>query len=149
MKNLFHQEAYNECMQRLQSLTATSQAKWGKMNVAQMFAHCIEAFKVPLSEKKLPRMFLGVLIGWMIKSKLYNDSPWKRNLPTAPNFIIKDERDFNKEKEKLIQFIQQFHHAGPNGISKYPHPFFGKFTPEQWGQSMYKHLDHHLTQFGV
>ena len=149
MKNLFDKDAYNEMGERLSCLSPASQRLWGKMDVSQMLAHAKVAFGVPLSEKEIPRMFLGRLIGWAIKTKLYNDEPWKKNLPTAPDFIIKDERDFEKEKKELTALIDRFHHAGPSGISKYPHPFFGAFTPEQWGQSMYKHLDHHLQQFGV
>ncbi|MEP7108730.1 MAG: DUF1569 domain-containing protein [Ferruginibacter sp.] len=149
MKNLFDPVTYNEIIQRLDNLTPQSQRKWGKMEVAQMLAHCKAVFRVPLSEKKLPRIFLGRLLGWMIKSKLYNDVPWKQNLPTAPDFKIKDQRIFDEEKKKLTELVDAFHKAGPDGISKYPHPFFGKFTTDQWGASMYKHLDHHLQQFGV
>ena len=94
-------------------------------------------------------LLLGLLVGWMIKSKLYNDSPWKKNLPTAPNFRITDARDFNKEKEELVALINAFHHGGPEKVGRFPHPMFGSFTPQQWGMSMYKHLDHHLQQFGV
>lgn len=149
MKNLFDREAYDEIRHRMSALTPETQRRWGKMNVAQMLAHCKEAFKVPLSDKKIPRMFLGLLLGWMMKSKLYNDEPWKKNLPTAPNFIIKDQRDFNAEKNELNEMIRRFHEAGPDNVGRFPHPFFGTFTTEQWGNSMYKHLDHHLKQFGV
>lgn len=149
MKNLFHKDAYSEITNRINSLTPETQRQWGKMNVAQMLAHCKEAFKMPLSEVRLPRMFIGLLIGWIFKKKLYNDDPWKKNLPTAPNFIIKDERDFEKEKAELVDMINRFHNGGPNKVGLFPHPMFGKFTPEQWGQSMYKHLDHHFMQFGV
>ena len=97
----------------------------------------------------MPRMFMGLMMSWMFKSKLYNDAPWKKNLPTAPNFLIKDQRDFDTEKKELTGLINQFHTAGYGNVGKFPHPFFGTFTQEQWGKSMYKHLDHHLTQFGV
>ncbi len=149
MKNLFDKAAYEEMTSRIHSLSPQSQRQWGKMNVAQMLAHCKEAFKVPLSNKKMPRMFIGLLLGWAFKKKLYSNEPWKHNLPTAPNFIIKDERDFEKEKKELAAMIDQFHNAGPGNVGKYPHPMFGSFTAEQWGQSMYKHLDHHLMQFGA
>ncbi|MEO6720732.1 MAG: DUF1569 domain-containing protein [Ferruginibacter sp.] len=149
MKNLFDTAAYNEIKSRLNSLSPQSTRIWGKMDVAQMLAHCKAAFMVPLSDKKLPRAFLGRLVGWIIKAKLYDDVPWKKNLPTAPNFIIKDVRNFENEKQGLINLVDTFYKAGPDGISKHPHPFFGSFTPEQWGQSMYKHLDHHLQQFGA
>ena len=149
MKNLFDKNAYNEITNRINALTPQSQRQWGKMEVAQMLAHCKEAFKVPLSDKKMPRMFIGLLLGWAFKKKLYNNEPWKRNLPTAPNFIIKDERDFEKEKQGLTGLINQFHNGGPDNVGRFPHPMFGTFTKEQWGKSMYKHLDHHLLQFGV
>jgi hypothetical protein len=149
MKNLFDKDIYSEVIQRMDILSPQSQRQWGKMNVAQMLAHCKEAFKVPLSDKKMPRMFLGLLVGWMIKSKLYNESPWKHNLPTAPNFIIKDERDFEKEKQELSGLISQFYNGGPEKAGRFPHPMFGSFTPEQWGKAMYKHLNHHLMQFGA
>jgi hypothetical protein len=149
MKNLFDREAFDEIMRRMSALTPETQRQWGKMDVSQMLAHCKEAFKVPLSDKKIPRMFLGLLLGWMMKSKLYNDEPWKKNLPTAPNFIIRDQRDFNAEKKELSEMISRFHEAGPENVGRFPHPFFGTFTKEQWGKSMYKHLDHHLKQFGV
>ena len=149
MKSLFDREAYDEIVQRMGTLTPEAERQWGKMDVAQMLAHCKEALKVPLSDKKMPRMFMGVLMAWMFKSKLYNDEPWKKNLPTAPNFLIKDQRDFNGERNELNDMIKRFHEAGPDNVGKFPHPFFGTFTKEQWGKSMYKHLDHHLRQFGA
>jgi hypothetical protein len=149
MPNLFDTDIYTGLVARLNSLTPDSQPLWGKMNVAQMLAHCKEAFKVPLSETKLPRIFIGRILGPLFKAKLYNDSPWKQNLPTAPSFKITDMRDFNTEKQELLAIVKKFYAAGPMGISKYPHPMFGHFTPEQWGKSMFKHLDHHLTHFGV
>ncbi|MBX2934583.1 MAG: DUF1569 domain-containing protein [Ferruginibacter sp.] len=149
MKNLFDKETHTEIINRISKLTPQSQRQWGKMTVSQMLAHCKEAFTVPLSDKKLPRIFMGRLIGWAFKKMLYNDKPWKRNLPTAPNFLIKDDRDFEKEKLELTELINQFYNGGPANVGKFPHPMFGTYTSEQWGKSMYKHLDHHFTQFGV
>ena len=149
MKNLFDKNTCEEIIRRTNTLTPESQRQWGKMNVAQMLAHCKEAFKVPLSDKKMPRSILGLLVGWMIKPKLYNETPWKKNLPTAPNFIIKDERNFEKEKQELTNLINLFYNGGPGKVGRFPHPVFGTFTSEQWGKAMYKHTDHHLQQFGA
>jgi len=149
MKNLFETDVYNESIKRINNLTPEAKNAWGKMNVSQMLAHCKVAFLVPLSEKQIPRIFMGRILAPFFKSKLYDDSPWKQNLPTSPNFKIVDERDFAVEKNELLSLVNKFYAAGPTGISKYPHPMFGKFTPEQWGKSMYKHVDHHLQQFGV
>lgn len=149
MKNLFDQATYEEVKQRMDQLTPSSERRWGKMAVAQMMAHCKEAFRVPLSDTRMPRSIMGILLGWAFKSKLYDETPWKQNLPTAPQFKVKDDRDFNKEKNELTELVDQFYHGGPANTGKFPHPMFGSFTSEQWGMSMYKHLDHHLRQFGV
>ena len=149
MKSLFDKDSYEEISRRINALTPGSQRQWGKMEVAQMLAHCKEAFKVPLSDIKIPRMFMGRLLGWMMKAKLYNESPWGKNLPTAPNFLIKDQRNFDTEKKELMELISKFHATGPGNVGKFPHPFFGTLTQEQWGKGMYKHVDHHLVQFGV
>ncbi len=149
VKNLFDTDAFNEILDRLNKLNPDSQRQWGKMNVSQMFAHCKEAFRVPLVEKPLKRMFIGYLFGWMAKPALYGEKPYKKSLPTAPNFIIKDERNFEEEKKELTELVTKFHQADPAVTATKVHPFFGKMTAEQWGKGMWKHLDHHLQQFGV
>lgn len=148
VKSLFDKAAYDAIMQRLNNLQADSPRKWGKMTAAQMLTHCKEAYKVPLTSKKLQRHPLS-LIGWMFRSLLYNDRPYRQSLPTAPNFIVKDERNFDKEKAEMLSIVKAFHEKGEAGIGDKVHPMFGKLTASQWGRSMWKHLDHHLRQFGV
>lgn len=149
MDSLLDNSVHATVVDRINKLSLHSERQWGKMEVAQMMAHCCEAFKVPLSETPLKLSLLGKLVGWAFKAKLYDDSPWKQGLPTAPNFIIKDKRVFDAEKERLMGFVTQFHSNNIHNIGNYPHPVFGAFTKDQWGMAMYKHLDHHLRQFGV
>ena len=92
---------------------------------------------------------MSLALGWMFKDKMHNDVAWKKNLPTAPQFIVKDSRNFDTEKNELLSLINKFHKSTPSSIEKIVHPMFGKFTGEQWGRIMYKHLDHHFKQFGV
>jgi Protein of unknown function (DUF1569) len=76
------------------------------------------------------------------------EKPYKPGLPTGKDLIIKDERDFETEKKKLSSLINEFY-SKPGKVGLHPHPFFGKFSKEEWGISMYKHnMDHHLRQFG-
>lgn len=149
VKSLFDKQAYNEMITRLNNLTVNNERQWGKMTAAQMLTHCKEAYKVPMTSKPLKRNLLGLLIGWMFKKSLYNDVPYKQNLPTAPNFVVKDERNFDKEKAEMLSIVKAFHERGAAGIGDKVHPMFGRFTAEQWGKSMWKHLDHHLRQFGA
>lgn len=149
MNNLYDAPVYQEIKERFERLTSSNQRLWGKMDVAQMLAHCKEAFKVPLSTAPMKRAFIDYLFGALVKKQLYSDKPWKKNLPTAPDFKIKDERNFEAERKELMQLVEQFYTLGPDKTGRYPHPFFGTLTKEQWGKGMYKHLNHHLQQFGV
>lgn len=148
VKNLFDQQTFEEIYQRLQNLTVQNERKWGKMTAAQMLTHCKEAYKVPLTSKPLKRNPISY-IAWLFRPLLYNAKPYRQGLPTAPNFIVKDDRDFEKEKAEMLSITKAFHERGAAGIGDRIHPIFGKMTAEQWGKSMWKHLDHHLRQFGA
>ncbi|MCR9182009.1 MAG: DUF1569 domain-containing protein [Flavobacteriaceae bacterium] len=147
MQSLFTEKAFAEILGRLDNLNPESQAKWGKMDVAQMLAHCSEPLKVPLEKITLakPNPVMRLLFSFFKKS-LYDDKPWKQGLPTSKEFKIVDERDFEKEKQALKSLIEEFY-AEKNKTEWPPHPFCGHFTTEQWGKMQYKHLDHHFRQF--
>ncbi|MEY8848150.1 DUF1569 domain-containing protein [Psychroserpens sp. XS_ASV72] len=149
MKSLFSEDAYDEILNRLNQVDKNSTAEWGKMNVSQMLAHCQFPLQVALQELRLerPNLFKRTLFS-MFKSSLYNDKPWKPGLPTSKEFIVTSEKEFSKEKEILEHKIKAFH-SEKHKTEWPPHPMFGEFTSEQWGKMQYKHLDHHLKQFGV
>jgi len=148
MQSLFNEQAYAEILERLDRLSPESQPKWGKMDVAQMLAHCSEPLKVPLGKLTLakPNAIMKLLFSFFKKS-LYDDKPWKQGLPTSKEYKIVNERDFEKEKEALKSLINEFYSERIK-TEWPPHPFCGHFTTEQWGKMQYKHLDHHFRQFG-
>lgn len=146
MKSLFDQTTYEQTKARIQALTPDNTPAWGKMNVGQMVTHCQFPFKVALSDK--PRKVRWNPIVMLFKKSLYNDKPWRKNLPTAKEAKITDQRDLNAEREKLLSMVDAFY-AKREQTEWLPHPAFGTFTQEQWGQLEFKHLDYHLGQFGV
>jgi hypothetical protein len=73
----------------------------------------------------------------------------RRNSPTVPDLVIAEERDLDTERDRLTSLIDRFVAAGPAGCTTHPHSFFGRMTPREWAILMYKHLDHHLRQFGA
>jgi hypothetical protein len=147
VKNMFDPGVKEELIVRINKLTPQSKPLWGKMNVSQMLAHVQVPVGVGLGTNKLPRTFIGRIFGPMAKKILYNDKPFKRHLPTDKSFVmVSQEKDFEKEKQSLVTSIQNFKEEN---IVNEPHPFFGKLTKEQWSKGTWKHLDHHLQQFGV
>jgi hypothetical protein len=150
MKSLFDAGAATEFKSRLQHLRADARPQWGKMNPAQAMAHCAAALELALGDHKPPRMMIGRVIGRIIKPlALGNDEPMRRNSPTVPGFEVSDPRDLDAERSRLNATIDRFVAAGRAGITTHPHSFFGRLTPDEWGVLQYKHLDHHLRQFGA
>lgn len=109
-----------------------------------MLSHVQVPLKVALGEVKPRRTFIGFLFGGMAKKKSFSEKPFPQNLPTDASFIRKGGHDFDMEKNGLVN---RFVAAGTSGLSKEPHPFFGKLTEKEWSTSLWKHIDHQLRQF--
>jgi hypothetical protein len=120
------------------------------MTAPQALAHCAVSMEMALGDRLPPRMVAGRVIGWMVKPlAIGDDKPLKRNAPTSPELIIADERDLDTERQRLLRLVDRFVTGGTAGCTAHPHTFFGPLTPDEWAVLMYKHLDHHLRQFGV
>ncbi|MDG4716925.1 DUF1569 domain-containing protein [Winogradskyella marincola] len=147
MKSIFEENAYKEIKGRLENLNENAKANWGKMNVGQMVWHCQGPLNIILEKEDY-----GMKPSWLakvfFKKSLYNDKPWKKGLPTAKFLKTREDKNFNSEKAKLEALLDEtYKHKDKSEWN--PHPAFGYFTAQQWGQMQYKHLDHHLKQFGV
>jgi len=146
VKNLFDPLVKEVIIDRINCLTAQSQRQWGKMDAGQMLNHCRLPIAMAMGNHEVKGSFMLRLIGPMFKSMLYNEKPYKQGLPTDKTYIVGESKNFDEEKSQLIDNINKF---TPESITVQKHPVFGKFTAEQWGKSTWKHLDHHLRQFGV
>ncbi|HVM76234.1 MAG TPA: DUF1569 domain-containing protein [Candidatus Saccharimonadales bacterium] len=149
MKNLFDNDSVSEILARIDKLQPTSTAHWGKMNVTQMLAHCSACMDMATGQLNLPRAFIGRILGPLVKPIYTNEKPFSKNSPTAKELLRADAGDFPREQEQLRAKVQQFFGGGEAKCTRHPHPFFGALTPQEWSRGSYKHLDHHLRQFGV
>ena len=150
MKNIFLPETTADCIARIEKLTAETTPLWGKMNAAQMLAHCSVAYEMVYTDKhKAPNGFMKFMLKAFVKKGVVNEIPYKKNLRTAPQFMITAQRDFEKEKQRLIGYIQQTESLGDKHFDGKENLSFGKMTAQEWNNMFYKHLDHHLQQFGV
>jgi hypothetical protein len=147
MKSLLNMESYSEIRDRLSKLGENSERQWGKMTPGQMAHHCQGPLKIMLGHEDY-----GLKPNWLVnllfKKSMYNDKLWRKNLPTAKAFKEIEDRDFSEEKAKLEKLLEELG-SQLDKDSWGDHPSFGKLTNEQWGKMQYKHLDHHLRQFGV
>jgi hypothetical protein len=150
MKNLFEAGMAKEIKERIAKLGLKSERQWGKMTAPQAMAHCSAVMEWAVGDRVEPRMFLGRILGPLVKSQVLKDEkPMGRNAPTVKSLVVSDERELGKECTRLSTLVERFCAGGPQGCTKNPHTFFGQMSPEEWATLMYKHVDHHLRQFGV
>ena len=149
MKTIFDSDTLEELFDRLGKLTPDAERQWGKMSPAQMMEHTARALEMATGQKPMQQAFIGKAIGWIFKNKFLGEEPFPKNSPTGPTLIIKDDPNFEPTRERLGALISDFHGLGIGGTDGNVHGFFGPLTGKQWGETQYKHLDHHLRQFGV
>ena len=134
-------------IERIETLSADSKREWGKLTLPQMLAHCRKPLLVASGELQLKRGLIGFLFGRMAKKKFVDsDAPFNRNSPTDPKFLDPDADDVASERAGLIEQVRAFAKTGPPSSV---HPFFGAMSENDWDRLMWKHLDHHLRQFGA
>jgi hypothetical protein len=149
MKTIFDAETHTELLERLGKLKPDTERQWGKMTASQMMEHTSRALEMATGQVPMQQAFIGKAIGWIFKGKFLGEQPFSKNSPTGPTLIIKDEPDFEATRKRLGDLVDHFHSLGESGTNGNIHGFFGPLTGKQWGETQYKHLDHHLRQFDV
>lgn len=134
---------------RVEALAEKAQPLWGSMNLGQAFCHCSRGLEAGLGRTRSHRLLLGRLISWIFRARFLGPQPFSRNSPTAKNLVVADPREVAQERERLIGLLRAYQAAGPEGTRGLVHPFFGPLSPDEWGWVMWKHMDHHLRQFGA
>lgn len=135
-------------LRRLEALRPDSTRLWGRMDPAQMCAHCSNPLDMAAGKLRLERMFLGKLIGGFAKKRfVVGDAEFGKGAPTHPKLKVADPREFAAEKAALAERIRDYAETG--ALTTDPHVFFGPLAPGEWDRLMWKHLDHHLRQFGL
>lgn len=150
MKSVFDPIDVHQILNRINQLTPETPAKWGKMNVAQMLAHCNVSYEMIYENiHPKPNPILKFVLKLFVKGKVVTEKPYAHNSPTAPAFIISDAKQFEKERTRLINHINQTLEKGPAYFDGRESHSFGNLNVTEWNNMLYKHLDHHLSQFGV
>jgi Protein of unknown function (DUF1569) len=149
MRSLFEPASKQSILERLAALSPGAPRQWGKMDASQMMAHCSVALEAGTGDRPLKQKLIGKIFAPFVRSSFLGEKPFGKNGPTDPTFIVTDKRDFVKEKERLAGLVDRFCERGPSEAGKNTHSFLGRISGDDWGVIMYKHIDHHLRQFGT
>lgn len=147
MKSLFEPADRQEIVGRLGALQPEAARAWGKMTPAQMLCHCSRALETATGDRPMKQKLLGKILMPFLRSSILGEKPFSRNGPTDPTFVVSEPCDFGAERARLLDLIHRFVERGETAAGKETHAFFGKMTGKEWGELMYKHIDHHLRQF--
>lgn len=150
MKNIFNADDVQHFIDRINQLSADTKPQWGKMNAGQMLAHCVVAYDMTFTDKyPRPNVVTRFFIKMFAKPIVVGPKPYAKNSRTAPQFIISNERDFAVEKKRLVDYLHKTLEVGADKFHRRESHAMGKLTSDEWNVLFSKHLDHHLTQFGV
>lgn len=150
MKNIFSKEITQEVINRITTLTPDSKPLWGKMSSDQMLAHCSVTYEmVFINKHPKPSKFLRFVLKTFVKKRVVSEKKYPKNSKTAPQFLIPDEKNFQVEQKRLIDYIKKTQELGAAHFEGKESHSFGKLTSVEWNNMFYKHIDHHLSQFRV
>ncbi|MCC7501554.1 MAG: DUF1569 domain-containing protein [Flavobacteriales bacterium] len=154
MQNIFERSVCDAHIARINKLTATTKPQWGKMNAAQMLAHCSKPYEMVCdptysADHKRPNAVVRFLLKRFLKPIVVGPKPYSKNSRTAPDFIVADERILEVERKRIIDHINQVQAWGAKHFDEKDNHSFGVMTAQEWNNLFAKHIEHHLTQFGV
>ncbi|MCE1165852.1 MAG: DUF1569 domain-containing protein [Bacteroidetes bacterium] len=149
MKSLFNSAENRELIQRIEKLTEVTKPLWGSMNSTTMLTHCTVSLKMAFGEIVPEHNETFLRIGRMVRDRLFDTDVFNKNLATTKEFLVGDNGKFDDNKILLIAYIKRFGGVNPDSSDKAPHPYFGELSMKEWDSLIYKHLNHHLLQFGV
>ena len=113
LPNIFTKDVSDGIINRINNLSFDTKPLWGKMSVEQMLAHCSVTYEMVYETKHpKPSFMVKMLLNLFVKKGVVGLAPYRKNSQTAPAFLIKDSRNFEIEKKRLIQYIQKTQQLG-------------------------------------
>ncbi len=148
MPTMWNEAHRRGLLSRLGALRADTKPAWGKMNCAEMLAHLNESMKMALGDLR-PKLKNTRLSRFPLKQLVLYVLPWPKGVPTSPELLARgDGAGFDAERALLPSLVERL--VGRRGAPGWPvHPAFGVLSERAWGFLVWRHMDHHLRQFGA
>ncbi len=146
MPSLRDQAARLELIRRLESLTPAARPKWGRLDAPRMLCHVGDTFAMALGEIAVPSMNRKALQCFPLKHLIIHVLPFPKSAPAPPEILATAPDNFDADRRRLAGFMERLA-AAPNAPGP-AHPVFGPLSNNEWNVLQWKHVDHHLKQFG-
>ena len=148
MRTVFNLDDRLTLAKRIDTLSAHAPAQWGRMDCPQMLAHLSESVRMALGELEIATKGPRALRLAPIRHAIIHWLPFPKGAPTAPELLTRRATNWQAEGADLKHLLERL--AALEGAREWPeHPAFGHMTSRDWGTLAYRHVDHHLRQFGA
>jgi hypothetical protein len=134
--------------QRVTSVTSASVPRWGRLDAAGMLNHLRQSALMALGELPVASRGKRAFQVFPIKHLILYVVPFPQGAPTAPELLVRDSAPLDAIRAELLSLVARIG-TGPREGDGAVHPLFGPLTYREWGVLVYKHMDHHLRQFGA
>ena len=147
MKSIWQEEARRELSARVGALAWDRPAAWGKFTAPKMVCHLADSLKMAMGDLKVARKTLPIRYPPLKQLVIYW-APFPKSAPTAPELLVREPREWSRDIGDVQELLERA--ASARTTDTWPeHPAFGKLSKRAWGVLIYRHMDHHLKQFGA
>lgn len=119
------------------------------MEFAQLLPHLGEGLRLALGEMEMkgpPKRGVSALV-W--RHLAIHRMPWPQGkIPAPAGAFTTPSQGWEQDRRIVVELIERFAVARPDQLAM-GHPSFGTMRPKDWDVLQYRHLDHHLRQFGA
>ena len=148
--NFLEPQANAALISRLFTLMPDTPRRWGTMTAGQMLVHCADQLRVSRGEKAVTSIRIPFFLKPLLKRFFVTRfQQFKRNMRTLPELDAKRRMtppvSFATDHATLIRLLNPTSYPA-SGVE---HPLFGHLSAQEFGEITWKHLDHHLRQFGA
>ena len=148
MRSILKENDRTELGSRVRSLSVSSTARWGSMDVVSMLQHLRLSTRMALGELAVPSANKRPFQVFPLKHLILYVFPFPKGAPTAPELKPSNAISLEEERAALLELLERIG-TGPREGAGPAHPLFGPMSWREWGVVTYKHADHHLRQFGA
>lgn len=156
MQSLLKADSREMLWRRIQLLRPDTPARWGKFTAPQLLAHLIQSLRMTSGDLAIPREPAPWLLSRApLKHLLIYVLPIPKGMSTFPELLDRtaaepshlSAREWKEEQQVFKAALDSVGAMDPQGA--WPdHGAFGPLSGHEWGVLQYRHLDHHLRQFG-
>lgn len=143
---MLNEKDRTQLLERLRRLSPDASPQWGSLDAPRMLCHVADQMRVALGD--VPSQPVHTfLTRTLVKSMVVNTglkAP-RGKIQTAPEMLVSRPKSWETDLADCLELAQRV----GRGSARAVHPTFGPLSPEEWGRLCWKHLDHHLVQFGV